>query len=275
MKQTFAKVVAYILVFSMTFLFAQPQVYAAELGKIEISAVESVKEVKTALPHRAIDEKMEQMELSAFNEKLSADNELSIVGEDVTMRTPATKHIVVKDKDGKESFVEMKYDSAVHYIDNGAWRDIDNTLKATRKTNGKEYFETTSNILKTAFTKRSGSDGLFEVSYEDITMKWTLLGADGSEAEVSDSTTLRSSKIADNVKNVSSIRYQNIKPDTDINYTVKGVKIKEDIIVHSAQDSYEYKFVLEVHGATPKMQDNGEIIIHTKSRGSVFTIASP
>ena len=277
MNRFFAKLVAYVLVFSMTFLFAQPQVYASELGKIDISAVESTEEAKKVLPHRSIGEKMEKMELSTFTEKISAENELSIIGEDTSLRTPSTKYLVVKDKDGKESFVEMTYDSAVHYIDNGIMKDIDNTLKVTRRTNGKEYFENTSNLIKTAFTKRTGSDSLFEVSYEDITMKWTLLGTDGAEAEVSDSSTLRTSKIAakDDVKNISSVKYKNIKPDTDINYTVKGVNVKEDIIVHSAQDKYEYQFVLEIHGATPKMQDNGEIIIHTKSRGGVFTIASP
>lgn len=275
MNRTFAKITAYILVLSMTFLFAQPQVYAAELGKAEVSVVEPSVEAQKGLPHHTISEKMEKMELSAFTEKLSTDKELKVIGEDTSLRTPSTKYLVVKDKDGKESFIEMNYGSSVHYLDNGTWKDIDNTFKATRRTNGKEYFENTSNILKTAFTKRSGSDSLFEVSYEDITMKWTLLGANGSEAEVSDSTTLRSSKITDNVKNISSVKYQNIKPDTDINYTVKGVNVKEDIIVRSAQDKYEYQFVLELQGATPKMQDNGEIIIHTKSRGGVFTIASP
>lgn len=62
------------------------------------------------------------------------------------------------------------------------------------------------------------------------------------------------------------IYYENILPDTNIEYIVNGSGVKENIVIKSAQSNYQYSFGIDVKDLTLTLEDDGCIYAKMSTR---------
>lgn len=126
----------------------------------------------------------------------------------------------------EEIFLEPKYykDSA-----DKQWKEIDNNLKASVKKAGK--FENSSNGFKTLFADKTNNEELVAIEKNGKSIAFIPVNSNKVNGKVQ--------------KN--SIIYKDIYPNIDINYTVAGTKLKEDIIMNSftGQNIFSYEIKLK------------------------------
>ncbi len=74
----------------------------------------------------------------------------------------------------------------------------------------------------------------------------------------------------------SEIIYKNILSDVDLQYVITSGNIKENIIVKSKQDSYNYSFTLKLNNLEAEKATDGSISIYDPNTGEVlYIIPSP
>lgn len=73
----------------------------------------------------------------------------------------------------------------------------------------------------------------------------------------------------------SSLVYENVFPDTDLLYTAYGYNLKEQIVVHSPQQSYRYDFLLNLDGLTALKNEDGSVTFLNEAGNAVYNIPIP
>lgn len=73
----------------------------------------------------------------------------------------------------------------------------------------------------------------------------------------------------------SSIVYSDIMPNVDLKYDAFGWNVKESIILNARQNSYTYRFFLELEGLSPVQLDSGAISLMNDLGEEVFFIPAP
>ncbi len=187
------------------------------------------------------------------------------------------------------------YSNAVHRKDvEGEWKDIDNTLSAN---NAKAPNLYVTDDLRVAFAKSFSPDGQlfalnengYGISMKLITNTISLSPIEpiDTAAVVSEVTVTNAERRSDKKKwdsveeavrvdNASSIRYSNVKANTDLEYVLEGNNVKENIIIKSAGGSYVYTFELGLSGLTPALREDGSISLSDVETGrSEYIIPAP
>ena len=85
------------------------------------------------LPHQAIALELEPAEASSVAEAITSENNAEAVDESATIVAEVTENRTRFSKEYKLSNglnMAVVYPGAVHYEEDGQWKDIDNTLKA-------------------------------------------------------------------------------------------------------------------------------------------------
>ena len=104
------------------------------------------------------------------------------------------------------------YDEDVHYLQDGKYLEINNTL-----IKNKDSFENKQNSFKSIFNKKNLLEMRKVDNYLVINLK-------------------NSMELLPFKKNKEEITYRNILNDIDIDYQVKNTKVKEAIILHSKEN---------------------------------------
>ncbi|MGM9650727.1 MAG: hypothetical protein ACI3VX_02170, partial [Faecousia sp.] len=73
----------------------------------------------------------------------------------------------------------------------------------------------------------------------------------------------------------ATVTYENVWQDTDLVYQPNGFDVKESILVHAPQASYEYSFRLELEGLTPELQDDGAVNLNGSDGATIYQIPAP
>ena len=197
------------------------------------------------------------------------ETEPYIVGEIIEKRTADTKHFLMSDR----SIMAAMYDQVVHYRDDGAWVDIDNSFS----TNSENEFENKSNGFKTKFSKKSNGNKLVTIKKDNYSLSWMLDDADKVDAQVSQSNESASEDISV-LKNLQgSVTYPDIQNDVDLQYVISGNNLKENIILQSADAPTEYSFTYKFSDLKYRTNDSNQIEFYDKAspENTVFTIDTP
>ncbi|MBR4049327.1 MAG: DNRLRE domain-containing protein [Clostridia bacterium] len=235
-----------------------------------------------------------------------------IMSEVEELRTENTKHY--RHKDG--TYTAAIYPEPIHYMDStGSWQDIDNTLtlNSSRKSvSGKATYTPKSSSLDIRIPQdfsggqflTIGKDGYvvgmrlktsdtisMSATAEKIDLSSTKAEIDNNYGSTETSsvdvlTSNSSSKLTIEEANkeemklenkVSAVNYKNIFDGADLQYVITPSKVKENIIVNEKQDSYVYKFELDLNGLIPVQQDNGSIKLYENIEDdeAVFVIETP
>ena len=189
-------------------------------------------------------------------------------------RTATTKHFRLEDG----SFYVAQYDTDIHYLDeNGEYQDIDNSLSVS----GSEI--STSNAKIKFAKKTTGSNNIFTLHDGNRKLTLALDNANkkiegkitNNKTEFGESATqLQKMTTLDNIS--ASVIYEDILVNTDLEYVINGLNIKENIIVKAKADSYSYSFTMQLNDLTAELDEKGGIYIYDDSTSeTVYTIPSP
>ena len=159
--------------------------------------------------------------------------------------------------------IAVQYDMPVHYLDNGEWKDIDNTLAAS----GNDY--STSNARIKFAKKITGNESLFTLHDGNRKIVMSLDGARKKTAgkvtsleKETDATETKLQKLMRLDKLSSKITYENILDGTDLEYIVFSSNVKENIIVKKKLPSYLYTFTISLNNLTAAVCGDGSVRIY-------------
>ena len=164
-----------------------------------------------------------------------------------TLRERKVKHYL--NEDG--TITAQIYNNDIHYLNNGVYREIDNTL-----VDKGEYFENKYNSFKTKFNKNNNE--LVTLTNDNHFIK----------------TYIKNNNNLNLIKDKENITYKDVFKNIDINYKVISSKLKENIILHNKNDIKEkLEFIIETD-LNLSLKEN-KTIEATNNNEIIFTIEAP
>ena len=158
------------------------------------------------------------------------------------------------------------YPDVVHYLENGQYKDIDNTFVETTK-----ELKNKSNAFDIKFPKTLTSNETIKLSQDDYKINWKLINSQTSVFKTSNESNKNSNKSVLS-KTSSSILYENVLPNTDIEYVLSGSKIKENIYLKSYSENMKFVFEYDVSNLT-LVQENNNIVFKNSQGEIVFSFS--
>lgn len=184
-----------------------------------------------------------------------------------TLRTETAK--VFAHPDGSMSSEVML--EPVHYKDGNEWKEIDNTLIPSSKTNEVENKE---NEFTVRFPEKPSDEGYSQLFSYHLNGKDVSFGinnkSDANSKQYSDvqETTL--------VSNENQATFKELFKDVTFEYIVDGSKVKENIILDSYQGKNAFEFFIKGSGMDAKKRNDGVIeFTDTETGKFLFIIQKP
>ena len=166
---------------------------------------------------------------------LTTDEPPHIIKELTELRKQNEKHFELSDGTRMAAI----YEDAVHYEnENGAFEDIDNTLKNADT----ENYENTKAAIKATLSKKLKKDKTVQLCIGDQKLSWGFVNADQvngkpeqqAESVQGDEAFLTLEKLT------SRMIYENAFPGVDLEYIIHGSGIKENIILKTNNTQKEF-----------------------------------
>ncbi len=180
---------------------------------------------------------------------------------------------VYKKTDGSYTAIVSK--EPLHYLYNGVWEEIDNSLSSDGNT-----FTNASNIFNAIFPKSLDDNAQISIENGESEIAFSVNNVSESDGVVENAIGKSDTQI-DAVDNAiantqSSITYEDVEADTDIQYIVTPNSIKENVIVsdkNSVKDSYS--FTIEKGNLTCVLADDGSVSFKNLDNKVEFSIPRP
>ncbi|MDD2376320.1 MAG: RICIN domain-containing protein [Clostridia bacterium] len=173
------------------------------------------------------------------------------------------------------------YPNAVHYMQDGKWIDIDNSLSEIDDTDGQKIGENKSNSFKVKFAKEATDNKLISIKSDKMDIKWSLEGAETAQMQTNslaeDLNVLNKKEDKTLLKNISSsVIYTDIMKNVDISYDIVSETVKENIILKTV-DAAENKFIfnLDIGDLEAKLNIDKSISIYNSKNELVSKIDAP
>ena len=230
---------------------------------------------------QAVEDEKEKFEQNGYSSNVSQEEEEpTVIGEDTERRNSEnTKYFKMSDGTIKAAM----YNDPVLYKDGtGKWQEIDNSLDSSNEVSNDEAsdfngYETKKNKFKVKFAKNASQKKLVSMKMDNYSVSLSLLNK--TKKNNSSMKQEKKAKIEDLTvasKASQKVYYENILPDTNIEYIVNGSGVKENIVVKSAQSSYEYNFEIAVKDVTLSLAEDGCIYAKDATTGTtVFVMPKP
>ena len=237
---------------------------------------------------------MEQ-EVSDNISLLQESSEMSkILCEDETKREHNTKYFLCEDG----SMVASIYDDSVHYMDNGKWEDIDNTLVEAKTKNGQPVYINKANDMRVELPKALNASPI-TVQNGDYKISWMVDSGVASAAKIVQplSESARKSSLETKLKKAngeqertkvlngektlaenqkSSVTYTNAVAEADFQYDVLANKLKESIILQKLPKEKSYSFQISADGLHAEIAKDNSVIFYVKNpEEPAFIIEAP
>ena len=230
---------------------------------------------------QAVEDEKEKFEQSGYSSNVSQEEEEpTVIGEDTERRNSEnTKYFKMSDGTVKAA---MYNDPVLYKDETGKWQEIDNSLDSSDEVSNDEAsdfngYETKKNKFKVKFAKNANQKKLVSVKMDNYSVSLSLLNKtkkNNSSMKQEKKAKIKDLTVASNVS--QKVYYENILPDTNIEYIVNGSGVKENIVVKSVQSSYEYNFEIAVKDVTLSLAEDGCIYAKDTTTGAtVFVMPKP
>ena len=225
----------------------------------------------------------------ARSENSVPSGDISILQEDTALRKEYEKHFLMSDG----SYQVALYNEPVHKLENGAWVEIDNTLALGTAADGTARYATVNGLSYIGFSPSFGSR-LVTMRQDEYSVSWGVQAVSdrasvtaSSSAEVSrpvqaEPVTADLSAFSPDeqktlaAKSSSTIQYRNaLRQNVDLEYIVLPTRLKENIILQSAQDISYYMVTVYTENLSARLLENREIELYNDSGDVIFTMTSP
>ncbi|WP_052085817.1 DNRLRE domain-containing protein [Clostridium sp. HMP27] len=239
----------------------------------------------------------------------SEELEAKIVGEVKEKREKNVKYFF-KDNGTYEAAI---YNTPVHYLENGVWKDIDNSLVEEKDEENSNVLGNKENDYKVKIGKNSNAKKLVTIAKDNYELSWNIenpkesparvqaleeekLNEDTEKEVVEDlennkalkkKSQAEKEKIKNNaienekkkiVKNTSSsVKFTEILEGVDLSYDILSDNVKENIIINKPIENPTFKFNLYIKNLIPKLQKDKTIIFYDEkdSNKAVFMMNAP
>lgn len=226
-----------------------------------------------------------------------------IIGEDKEKRERNVKHFI---KDNL-TFEAAIYNEPVHYLKNGKWEDINNSLIEGIDDDSSPVLENMDNDVKVKFAKNAKAKRMVVVKKEKYEVAWGVNNVKAANIQVVDkneatamtrsyknkkklkkkSSNRKSRKLtrvidADEAKTAvpnveSTVEFKEVFTNVDIQYDIKASTIKERIIIKEKISSSSITFNMTVKSLIPVLQQDNSINFYDDKNSSniIFKMKSP
>jgi len=263
-KRCFRKLILLLLVT----LFISSQLFSLTINAVSsdvpedyVPSTETTEDSNEAFSIEAKDEILLKQELGELTFEIES------------MREENVKHLRLEDG----TFLAVVYGDSVHRKSSeGEWEEIDNSLYeingALSTSDGRVKFAKQTTDLASLFTLQEGN---YKVSFGLKNAKEdTAVAVTNAKTEPDiDATKLQ--RLTTVEKITSSIIYENIVDNTDIEYILVSNSIKENIIVKKPSRTYDYSFTLSLDGLVAELNGGDIILSDSDTREVVYQIPAP
>lgn len=178
-------------------------------------------------------------------------------------RKECVKHF----ENADHTFTAAVYGQSVHYMKNGEWKDIDNSIVL----NQEGRYENKGNDFQVSFAKEASDEKLITVSKDGHGLEWKLLNSLPAPIFMKKNKSKAKNMEVANLK--SKVTYKNVRNGMDLEYILSSKDLKENIILSRPLEdgclTFEIKTDLEL------IKKDNKIIFVTGEKESVFTMAAP
>lgn len=208
----------------------------------------------------------------------------------VSKRTAYEKHY--DNHDGTTT--ALIHSTPLHYLDDGEWRDINNTLMPGQDNN----YVNTSNSMKVSLPKSTQlktysdnqTNGMFQMNYNGYTLSWVMMDISSEYSAIKNipepcilneqkySISLKNRNVGHKVKDsigelTSSAMYQSVYPYVDVKLDIMAQTVKETLILNDPKaHSAEFSYFIAAKGLTARLIEDNMVIFVNKDEETVFTI---
>ncbi|MCR5457860.1 MAG: DNRLRE domain-containing protein [Clostridiales bacterium] len=195
-----------------------------------------------------------------------------------SLRESNVKHFQLEDG----TYQAVSYSFDVHRKDsNGKWIDIDNRLKS----DGKGKFVTNDYFF--SFADNSCSDTLFSVLDGEYSISFGIEGInnfslaaiknhDNNQQGIDDLRGEEKLEALMRIDNTTTVKYVNVYDGIDLDYTISGNDVKENIIINERNAKNTFRFKLNLEGLSAiKSEKDGSILLIDELGNECYTITAP
>lgn len=218
-------------------------------------------------------EPIEVQEKSTIDNAMENLTTIKGIREIVSLREEHVKHFQMPDG----TMQAIVFPNAIHEKDeNGSWQPIDSTVSLASNRDGKMYVS--KDGKKQFSTSAANNQSLYTLAENGYSITVSLantLAQDSSKVSAEAKTAIVTANapnyntewdsVDDAISsaiNQSTVTYPSVYPNTDIEYTMFGDAIKENIVLKSASCATTYKFKYHLEGLKAILNENGSISFH-------------
>lgn len=220
----------------------------AETGRPDDVAAQKASEVKDTKP-------------------VSPLNEADLVREQTSKRQKFVKQFHLSDG----TFLAATYSVPVHYkkSKNGAWKEIDTTLK---KTADKKYYKTKSTSLQIRASVNAASKSLVSLKRGGDSLAWKPVIRKKSKILKKIKAVVKNPKKIEktDICNENNVTYKNIQKNVSFSYQIQPEKVTETITVKKKQKKRSFAFQIRCGKMKVKVK-KGRIYFKTKKGKTRYT----
>ncbi len=181
------------------------------------------------------------------------------------------------------TILAAQYPSPVHYLEDGQWKDIDNTLteQAAADSEDEEGYASAKSQFQVKFAKKYDAKKLVKIKMDDYQLSWSFSGANSAKAKNAKvQTEADTDDAADedqtNLKKLTSgVTYADIQDGVDLEYILSSTTLKENIVVKKKLDDYRFELVLRPKKLTPVLREDNCVDFVNDAQEVVFQIPAP
>lgn len=194
-------------------------------------------------------------------------NEADLVSEQTSKRQKFVKQFHLSDG----TFLAATYSVPVHYkkSKNGAWKEIDTTLK---KTTDKRYYKTKSTSLQIRASVNAASKSLVSLKRGGDSLAWKPVVRKKSKILKKIKAVVKNPKKIEktDICNENNVTYKNIQKNVSFSYQIQPEKVTETITVKKKQKKRSFAFQIRCGKMKVKVK-KGRIYFKTKKGKTRYT----
>ena len=247
-------------------------VFLSVLLVIQIAPMQIIAD---AYHEATVDENTENTLGVSLDDIDTTEPKAEILAEETSKREQYVKHFRMSDG----SYRATQYEVPVHFIQDGEWKDYDNTLVEVdadtedgESASNKDLTNTLADY-SVRLSKKTNGKKFVRIEKDGYKLSWYYTKANKVTAQITeitddgDETTLE--------KLSSQVLYKNVYKDTDFEYIVGSEGLKENIILKSEDTQTEFVAEYKANELTPVQVNDKTIELRAEDGTMIYTINAP
>lgn len=260
-----------ILVFSLLFVSTAPLYSTTRAMEIMIESDQSAEQADSE----------PMIDSSETNQNNYVPTDTEAFTEIPEKRTASTKVYLLESK----RYEAVQFGLPVHYLENGEYKPIDNTLQLTTNKAGESCYANRANSFTTELSTSLTGSQVATVTKSGYSLSWSIdgLGKNIAATAKTDLSAAAWSRMAPGEQRRSApglssqIQYANVLPDTDLEIQVISDRVKENIVLQKYTGIQRVSQTLTVDGLTLQLQADNSILAVNSSdeKETIFWLPRP